>query len=152
MSLSKYQVGMIYRTSGIGDVEIEATENHLIIAGINEVIRVDWAETAGYAWFDHMTKVMEAAVLPGALAYCPNVKDWTLFPSLIRITHVYTFMKAIPALQHAFRDGMELHWMANGINEIELSRATSRACWTAILHHLNNNLNTNRRHLVMLEG
>ena len=98
-----------------------------------------------------MQRVLEAQGYPGQINFDETCKDITVYPSMVRLTHIYTLVQANKALQLAFRAGMELHWTADGINEFDIAVNTkSRGMWITIVHHLSENLCKNRRHLNML--
>lgn len=78
-----------------------------------------------------------------------------LYPSMIRLTHIYTRLNAIFALKRAFKHGMELYYTVDTTDEMKLAlcfweNGDPDLLFVTILTHLIENLSKNSKHLQML--
>ena len=99
--LENHQMGPVYRTSGFIDCIIHPTDDELIIGSINEIIVVNWKEAVGYQFYDHMRNVIASQRFPDTIGFCKASSELAVYPSMVRLTHVYTFVQALTALKAA---------------------------------------------------
>lgn len=99
-----------------------------------------------------MTEITKLKDSSAQIAFKERLQDVMLFPSMIRLTHIYTRVNAIFALKRAFQNGMQLYYTADGIDEMKLAlcycdNGDPDLLFVTILTHLIDNLSKNAKHL-----
>lgn len=128
LSNDQYEMGTILFSKHENQRFMHVTEDERLIFCVKPsehscfAIEVNLKEAVGYAFYDHMTKIKNLSDTPKYITFAPELSEIMLFPSMIRLTHVYTVKNAISALKHALKAGMNLGYTADSVNEMMLAQ------------------------------
>ena len=120
-----FEIGQVFKSKHKNRRYIQIKDDGLIFCQKNKkkcyVIDVKWDHAVGYAWYSHMEEIMALVDTPKQITFDPILKDITLYPSMIRLTHIYTCREATDALKQAFKKGMALYYTETDVNEMILA-------------------------------
>lgn len=99
-----------------------------------------------------MNEVLHLAATPKQITFVPILKDICIYPSMLRLTHIYTRFEAHIAIKQAFKQGMGLYYTENDVSEMMLADNEEDALFTTILIELIKVHNKNPKRLGMLQN